>query len=319
MYTLNASYAAQGNFNASSTLAPTTLTVSQATPVITWSPAPLPLGSMLSASQLDATANVPGMFAYTPSAGTVVSTTGQMVSVLFTPADTSDYTTATKSVSLTVTPGPVALVSPSMINFGTVYLGSITTRNVTLTNTGNAAMTVTGPFLSLVKGGNSNEFVEVNQCPKSLAAGKNCTMTIAFVAGPFYSPQNAVLSIMDNAPGNPQSVALTAMVINPQAMLSTSSLNFGTQKMGMTSSTKPVTLKNTGATALTIQGVTVAGADPGDFLPSSACPSSLGAGLSCTIEVAFKPSSKTSRSATLTIKDNALNSPQTVALSGKGN
>jgi hypothetical protein len=80
-----------------------------------------------------------------------------------------------------------------------------------------------------------------------------------------------------------------------------------------------VTLKNTGATALTIQGVTVAGADPGDFLPSSACPSSLGAGLSCTIEVAFKPSSKTSRSATLTIKDNALNSPQTVALSGKGN
>ncbi len=315
--TLTATWIADTNYQG--TFLQQTSNATKLTPVITWVPASIQLGSPLTSAQLDATASVPGIFGYTPPLGTVVSTTSQAVSALFTPAAPSNYNTATASLNLTVTAGPLAMVSPGSINFGTVYLGSVTTKTVTLTNTGDGPMTVTGPFLSIVKGGNSNEFVEVNQCPKSLAAGKSCSMTIAFVAGPFYTAQTAVLSIMDNAPGNPQTVMLTASVINPQATLSTSSLTFATQKVGTSSGSQSITLKNTGATALAFNGVTVTNADPGDFVvTSTACPASLGTGASCSIGVVFKPAAKSTRTATININDNAQNSPQKVSLSGKG-
>jgi hypothetical protein len=299
-----------------------TTTASKLTPTITWMPAPIQLGYPLTAAQLDATSNVLGAFTYAPPLGTVVNTTSQTVMAQFTPSAPLNYNPANTSVNLTVTAGPLAMISPPSINFGTVYYGSVNSRNVTVTNIGDAPMTITGPFISLLKGGTSNEYGEVNQCPKSLAAGKSCTLTVVFVAGPFYTPQTAVLNVMDNAPGNPpgnpQTVMLTATVINPQATLSANSENFGTQKLGTTSGTRTITLKNTGATALT-NSVSVTGANPGDFIVSAAaCPSSLGAGSSCSITVAFKPVSKTPRSATISISDNAPNSPQTVALSGKG-
>ncbi len=77
----------------------------QKAPVITWStPASVPAGTALSATQLDATANLPGTFAYSPAAGTIESTPGNVtLNVTFTPSDTTDYTTATASVTLTVT------------------------------------------------------------------------------------------------------------------------------------------------------------------------------------------------------------------------
>ena len=120
--------------------------------------------------------------------------------------------------TLTIVPASQLTVTPSAINFGSVTLGSITTRNITVSNLGTAAAKITGPLLSIVKGGNSSEFVAVNLCPASLAAGKSCTITIAFVAGPFYTPQTATLEIMDNAPDSPQQVTLSATVLQPQTI-----------------------------------------------------------------------------------------------------
>ena len=215
--------------------------------------------------------------------------------------------------------GPLASVSPSSIDFGTVYLGTITTKNVTVTNLGNAPMTITGPLLSIVKGGNSNEFIAVNACPKSLAAGRSCTISLEFVAGPFYNPQTAALSVVDNAPGSPQTVTLTATVINPQAQLSATSLNFDKQKVNTSSASKAVTLTNTGATTLTTISIAIAGINHLDFLETNNCPSSLTAKSTCTINVTFKPTATGSRSASIVITDNAQNSPQSISLSGTGN
>jgi hypothetical protein len=93
-----------------------TLTVNQATPIVTWAtPAAIAQGTALSAAQLDATANVPGTFGYTPAAGTVLPAGGNTLSVTFTPTDTTDYTSQTASVSLTVNssaPSGAAIVSP---------------------------------------------------------------------------------------------------------------------------------------------------------------------------------------------------------------
>jgi hypothetical protein len=317
-HTLSVTFTPTDTTDFTTATASVTLLVNQATPVITWTPASIQLGFSLDAAQLNATANVPGTFAYTPPAGTPVNTTSQTVSVLFTPGDTVDYTTASASVALTVTAGPLASVSPSSIDFGTLYLGAIVTRNVTVSNVGNAAMTITNPFLSQLHGGNSNEYVLVSLCPKSLAAGKSCTMTVAFVAGPFYTPQTATLNVMDNAPGNPQSVTLTATVINPQATLSTSSLNFGTQKVGTPTAAKTVTLRNTGTTTLTGIGVIVTGTNAADFPLSNGCPGSLAASASCSVSVTFNPTAKNSRSATLKFTDNAQSGTQSVGLSGSG-
>jgi sugar lactone lactonase YvrE len=80
-----------------------TLQVNQATPIITWAtPAPIAYGTPLSGTQLDATANVPGSFSYSPKSGTVPKAGSQTLSVTFSPTDHTDYVTATDSVTLVV-------------------------------------------------------------------------------------------------------------------------------------------------------------------------------------------------------------------------
>ena len=98
------------------------IVVGQATPVITWAnPAAITYGTSLSATQLNATASVPGTFVYSPAAGTVPLAGTDTLSVTFTPTDATDYTTATKSVSIVVTPpAPVITwANPAAITYGT--------------------------------------------------------------------------------------------------------------------------------------------------------------------------------------------------------
>jgi hypothetical protein len=91
-----------------------TLTVNQVTPMITWAtPAAITYGTALSGTQLDATASVPGTFIYTPAAGTLPGIGNDTLSAVFTPTDTTDYSTATSSVSLTVNTGVPVLSSLS--------------------------------------------------------------------------------------------------------------------------------------------------------------------------------------------------------------
>ncbi len=100
----------------------------QITPAITWlTPAAITFGSVLSSTQLNATAGVPGSFVYTPAAGTLLSASaGQKLSVTFTPTDTADYTTATASVTLVINRATPAISwsSPAAINNGTALSAS---------------------------------------------------------------------------------------------------------------------------------------------------------------------------------------------------
>jgi hypothetical protein len=70
-----------------------TLIINKATPVISWSdPADIGYGTPLSATQLDATADVAGTFTYAPPAGTILNAgANQTLSVDFTPSDTTNY------------------------------------------------------------------------------------------------------------------------------------------------------------------------------------------------------------------------------------
>lgn len=96
--------------------------------------------------------------------------------------------------------------------------------------------------------------------------------------------------------------------------LSDTSLEFPLQLVGTSSAPQPLTLTNSGPITLTISSITTSR----DFLQENNCDSSVPAGASCTIRVAFQPSAKGVRNGALTITDNALDSPRTVALTGTG-
>jgi hypothetical protein len=89
-----------------------TVVVLQAPPAVNWpTPAPIPYGTALSSNQLNATANVPGIFAYTPTNGTLLYAGTNTLSVVFTPTDTNDYSSVTDTVSLVVSPTSLSVTA----------------------------------------------------------------------------------------------------------------------------------------------------------------------------------------------------------------
>jgi hypothetical protein len=322
---VTATMAGNSNYNPVTSTPANIVTLAQASQTITFTTNPPASAAYPSTFTVAATATSGVAVTFT-SAGscsnsgatyTMTSSTGSC-SVIANQAGNANYSaapTVTKTVSAS---GPMLSVSTSSIDFGTLYLGSLSTKTITLTNTGTAPVTINAPILSIVKGGNSNEFVALSLCPKSLAVGKSCSVTIAFVGGPFYTPQTATLQIVSNAPGSPMPVALSAQVIDPIATFNPTSLSFGTIKHA-TSSTLNVTLTNTGATPLNLTGTSVTGTNAAYFTQTNACGSSLAAGAKCTIAVKFTPAVTGTFSANLTVVDNAQSGTQTVPLSGKGN
>ena len=99
--------------------------------------------------------------------------------------------------------------------------------------------------------------------------------------------------------------------------LSTTSLAFGDQTVGTTSSGKTVTITNSGTATLSISSISLTGTNAADFTQTS-CASSLSAGASCVMTVAFKPTASGTRTASLAISSNASSGPSSVALSGNG-
>ena len=113
-HTLSATFTPRDSSDDAQAQASAQLTVTKATPIITWpAPAHISYGTPLSAVQLDATALIPGAFAYTPTAGNVIAAGTQTLSVIFTPTDIANYTTAQATVSLVVEALPnIAMLMP---------------------------------------------------------------------------------------------------------------------------------------------------------------------------------------------------------------
>lgn len=101
--------------------------------------------------------------------------------------------------------------------------------------------------------------------------------------------------------------------------LSATNINFGMYQVGGAYPIPQVQLTNTGTGPLTISSIKLTGANPGDFSESDNCPispSTLAAGSQCTFAVTFTPAHLGSLSAAISISDNAVGSPQSIALSG---
>ncbi len=104
----------------------------------------------------------------------------------------------------------------------------------------------------------------------------------------------------------------------PFAEISPKDLTYDSQIVGTASAPETSTLTNTGTAALNITSVSITGTAAGDFSQTNNCPAALSPGANCSINVTFTPSANGDRIASITIADNAANTPQSLSVGGDG-
>jgi sugar lactone lactonase YvrE len=111
---------------------------------------------------------------------------------------------------------------------------------------------------------------------------------------------------------------VSGVTVTPWASVSPASLAFAGEVTGTTSAPKILTLKNTGTAALTVNSISVSGANGADFGETDNCAGQvIQPNSSCAVNVTFLPTLVASEGATLTIANTA-NSPLVISLSGTG-
>jgi hypothetical protein len=134
---ITASYSGDGGSeSATSTI---DLVIPKATPAVNWpAPAPVVYGTPLCATQLNATANISGAFAYQPGTGSTVPAGNSMLTTEFSPADIANFTTVTASAPITVIKAAQTILwpAPAQIASGTPI--SSTQLNATVSVVGPA-------------------------------------------------------------------------------------------------------------------------------------------------------------------------------------
>ncbi len=225
---------------------------------------------------------------------------------------TSGAITSSTTIQLTITTGssPIVTLSPTSLAFGKEVVGGTSKgKSVTLTNTGNATLNIT----SIAASGDFGIIASSKPCGSTLAAGQSCTIEVVFSPTQVGSRTGNV-SVTDNAPGSPQTVALSGTGTAP-VTLTPASATFPATKVGATSKAKVFTLANKQSVALT--GITIG--TTGDFsVSTTTCSSSLAAKSNCKISVVFKPTQTGTRTGSLQVSDSAAGSPQTSSLTGTG-
>jgi hypothetical protein len=124
-----------------------TLTITQIVPLVVWTnPPPIIYGISLTTNQLNATANLPGSLAYTPTNGSVPDAGTNTLSVIFTPTDTVDYATVTNTVSLVVSPAPLTITANNQSKAYGAALPALTVGYSGFVNGDTSASLTTSPM-----------------------------------------------------------------------------------------------------------------------------------------------------------------------------
>ncbi len=237
-----------------------TINVSQATPTISWAnPANIVYGTALSGTQLDASSSwtvggvngtVAGTFTYTPAAGTVLGAgNNQTLSVLFTPTDTTDYTTATASATINVlqaTP-TITWANPADIVYGTAL--SATQLDAS------SSWTVGG-----VNGSVPGTFTYTPAAGTVLGAGNDQTLSVAFAPTDATDYTTASLTVTINVlPATPMGISsITPVSPNPRnAAVSTVDVTFSEPINTSSQSAGALTLTDDGGANLINNGVSL--------------------------------------------------------------
>jgi sugar lactone lactonase YvrE len=214
-------------------------------------------------------------------------------------------------------PAAGAVAFPNPLAFPSQPLGTSNTLTAMLSNRGSLPTSVSTVAIS---GTNASDFSETDNCAgRSLAAGGGtCAINVKFtpsVAG----TKNALLTISDAA--STQTVGLTGTgVAAPGFSPSVPTIPFGNQQKTVKSSAMSVMVMNNGSAGLTISAVAVSGANGVDFsISANSCSgATVGVNTTCSVSVAFTPSTTGAETASLQFTDNSPGSPQSVGLTGTG-
>ncbi|MBS1850714.1 MAG: choice-of-anchor D domain-containing protein [Acidobacteria bacterium] len=262
---------------------------------------------------------VSGDFAETDDCGSTVPAAGSCtLNVSFTPtAPGSRFGSITISDDAAGSPhlinlvgdgsAPVASLSSSSLTFVSLPVHSTSSaQSVTLTNTGNATLNISGIAAS-------GDFAQTSNCPSALSIASSCQIQVTFTPSTG-GLRTGSLTITDDAAGSSQAVSLTGSGYVTTATISPGSLSFANLAVSSSSSAQTVTITNTGGNTMTVSAVAVSG----DFSQTNNCTTLAASGGTCTIQVRFTPTAAGSRSGTLTIQNDAQGNPHSVSLNGTG-
>jgi hypothetical protein len=197
------------------------------------------------------------------------------------------------TTSITVTGTGIQLfdtlsVPSAPVAFGSHPVGSRTTQNLSLTDTGNTAW-------SGVSWGSSDPSVSIENLCWDISPGQTCAATLVFQpTAP--GPVDATVSLYSFTTTQTFTVTGTGTAVGAPALSVTPTLlSFGNVVVGK-SPTKTVTLTNTGTAAWTLGSV---GTDNPAFVVTKPPCATLAPGASCTATVAYRPSAAGPISSTL--------------------
>jgi hypothetical protein len=217
------------------------------------------------------------------------------------------------AVSILGLPDTLTVSPATGLSFNPQLTGTASgTLSATLSNSGTSSVGILGIAAS---GTNAADFTQSNTCASVVAPSANCQITVTFKPGQ-PGPRVASIMIDDDTAGSPHQLALNGIGLSsgPNATLSASILTFSGQAVGTTSPAQILTLNNYGTAELNIANIAAAG----DFAETNTCTAGLGSAASCPISVSFTPSALGTLNGTLSLDDNALDSPQTITLTGTG-
>lgn len=195
------------------------------------------------------------------------------------------------------------------LSFGAVQVGaSSAVHALTLSNTGDAALTVTQVAVS------DGQFSQTNNCA-SIAPGASCRIEVV-LAPTAAGPVAGNLEVAHNGAG-PVRLALTGTALAPSASLAAP--EFADTPVG-TSSVAYATLTNTGAGALTVEAVAAASVTGAGFsFESSTCGATLAPDMQCRIAVRFSATHAGSAAGALQVTTSAgVKSTTLAALAAQG-
>lgn len=209
-------------------------------------------------------------------------------------------------------PAPVAKLSKASLVFPLQVVGTTSSPQVvTLTNTGSAPLAV--PNVSIL-----GDFVETSNCPASLPPSSKCMIKMTFQPTTIDARPGIVNIQTDNGNILWAFKQITLSGTGTVVSYSANRLAFAPQKVGTTSLPQTVTLTNTSLNAVGINGISITGANNGDFKQTNTCGVVVQARSACKIRVTFKPTAIGARAAAVTVNDTGGGSPQTMTLTGTG-
>ena len=139
----------------------------------------------------------------------------------------------------------------------------------------------------------------------------------AYVAGQTCSTDFPLANPEQPAPGGNCDAFVSKVSTIGGIAVNPAGLVFPAQSIGVTSQQQTVTITNTNdAASVSISGVTVGGANAGDFAQTNNCAPTLTAGATCNIFVTFHPTVAGIREGAISVADNATGSPQVITLTG---